>query len=62
MDLLTLFVKKLTTHTDHYYNVPKDKEFVPTDNQYLDMMRLYGLRGMRQVDLALDNQYHPLLG
>lgn len=28
----------------------------------LDMMRLYGLRGMRQVDLALDNQYHPLLG
>ena len=28
----------------------------------LDMMRLYGLRGMRQVDLALDNQYDPLLG
>lgn len=26
----------------------------------LDMMRLYGLSGMRKVDMAVDNQYHPL--
>lgn len=26
----------------------------------LDVMRLYGLAGMREVDLAVDNQYHPL--
>jgi len=26
----------------------------------LDIMRKHGLSGMRQVDLAVDNQYHPL--
>lgn len=26
----------------------------------LEMMRVYGLRGMHQVDLAVDNQFHPL--
>lgn len=26
----------------------------------LDIMRRHGLAGMRKVDLAVDNQYHPL--
>jgi hypothetical protein len=26
----------------------------------LEVMRQYGLPGMRQVDLAVDNQFHPL--
>lgn len=26
----------------------------------LEMMHQYGLAGMRKVDLAVDNQYHPL--
>ena len=30
------------------------------DRSALDMMKLYGLSGMRKVDLAVDNQYHPL--
>lgn len=26
----------------------------------LEVMRQYGLAGMRQIDLAVDNQFHPL--